>query len=239
MLSSSGQIFFSFYVFEMSIFGKLMKRRFQWYIGLPTFLLLFLLCVQSSKSCREGSLDDIVSDVDNDSNLVADIDPGSLIRIVRSELKRGKALGQDNTHKEILKKAIDPGFSIYLARAFTLSIKPAYTPYAWKIAVLCILIKSDKLLSQTTSYRSIYQFTSSSNEALRTGRRKRPEKHLEDSRFSSKYQSGFGKSKPTSNHLARLSQTVIESFNRGKNQEAAFLDTKKAMGNVWHSELRY
>ena len=31
-------------------------RRFQWYIGLPTFLLLFLLCVQSSKSCCEGSI---------------------------------------------------------------------------------------------------------------------------------------------------------------------------------------
>ena len=26
------------------------------YIGLPTFLLLFLLCVQSSKSCHEGSI---------------------------------------------------------------------------------------------------------------------------------------------------------------------------------------
>ena len=46
----------SFYAFEMLIFGKLMKRRFQWYIGLPTFLLLFLLCVQSSKSCCEGSI---------------------------------------------------------------------------------------------------------------------------------------------------------------------------------------
>ena len=46
----------SFYVFEMVIFRKLMKRRFQWYIGLPTFLLLFLLCVQSSKSCCKGSI---------------------------------------------------------------------------------------------------------------------------------------------------------------------------------------
>ena len=46
----------SFYVFEMWIFGKLMKRRFQRYIGLPFFLLQFLLCVQSFKSCREGSI---------------------------------------------------------------------------------------------------------------------------------------------------------------------------------------
>ena len=40
----------------MLIFGKLVKRRFQWYIGLPTFLLLYLLCVQSSKRYRKGSV---------------------------------------------------------------------------------------------------------------------------------------------------------------------------------------
>ena len=40
----------------MLIFGKLMKRRFQWYICLPTFLLPYLLCVQSSKSYRKGSV---------------------------------------------------------------------------------------------------------------------------------------------------------------------------------------
>ena len=57
MLSSGGKFFSSsFWVFEMLIFGKLMKRRFQWYIGLPTFFLLFLLCVQLSKNCREGSI---------------------------------------------------------------------------------------------------------------------------------------------------------------------------------------
>ena len=46
----------SFYVFEMLIFGKLMKTQFQRFIGLPAFYLLFLLCVQSSKSCRKGSV---------------------------------------------------------------------------------------------------------------------------------------------------------------------------------------
>ena len=57
ILSSGGQIFFSsIHVFEILIFGKLMQRRFLWYIGLPTFLLLFLLCVQSSKSYPKGSI---------------------------------------------------------------------------------------------------------------------------------------------------------------------------------------
>ena len=55
--------------------------------------------------------------------------------------------------------------------------------------------------------------------------------------LSSKYQSGFRKSKST-NHLFRLSQTIIKSFNRGKYVTVAFLDVEKAFDNVWHNGLR-
>ena len=42
------------------------------------------------------------------------------------------------------------------ARAFTISLKLGFIPpYVWKVAVLCMLIKPDKLPSQTTSYRPI------------------------------------------------------------------------------------
>ena len=42
--------------------------------------------------------------------------------------------------------------------------------------------------------------------------------------FFSKYQSGFRKSKSTSDHLFRLSQTIMES----EHVVAAFLDVEKA-----------
>ena len=42
------------------------------------------------------SLHDNVTDTDDNSDLVADVDPDTLIRIVRSELKNGKAPGIDN-----------------------------------------------------------------------------------------------------------------------------------------------
>ena len=64
-------------------------------------------------------------------------------------------------------------------------------------------------------------------------------KHLEDNGFFSKYQSGFRKSKSTNDHLFRLSQTIMESLNRGEHVIAAFLDVKKAFDNVWHNGLRY
>ena len=94
------------------------------------------------------SLHDNVTDTDDNSDLVADVDPDTLIRIVRSELKNGKPAGMDNIYNNILKKAIGTGFYKLLARAFTISLKLGYTPYVWKVAVLCMVIKPYKSPSQ-------------------------------------------------------------------------------------------
>ena len=80
------------------------------------------------------SLHDNVTDTDDNSDLVADVDPGTLIRIVRSELKNGKAPGIDNVYNDILKKAIGTGFYKLLARAFTISLKLGFIRYVWKVA---------------------------------------------------------------------------------------------------------
>ena len=44
---------------------------------------------------------------------------------------------------------------------------------------------------------------------------------LEDIRFINKYQSGFRQTKFTDDHLLRLSQSVMESFNRREHVVAA------------------
>ena len=67
---------------------------------------------------------------------------------------------------------------------------------------------------------------------------KRLRKHLEDNGFFGKYQSGFGKSKSTNDHLFRLSQTIMESFDRGEHVITDFLDVEKAFDSVWHNGLR-
>ena len=63
--------------------------------------------------------------------------------------------------------------------------------------------------------------------------------YLEDINFINKYQSGFKQNKSTDHHLFRLSQSVMESFNRGEHAVAAFLDVEKAFENVWHNGLTY
>ena len=54
-----------------------------------------------------------------------------------------------------------------------------------------------------------------------------------------KHQSGFRKAKSTDDHLFRLSQSIMESFNRGEHVVAAFLDVEKAFDNVWHNGFRF
>ena len=180
------------------------------------------------------SMHDIITDTDDDSDLVADVDPGTLIRIVRTELKNGKAPGIDNVYNIVLKKAVGTGFYRLLAQAFTISLKLGFIPYVWKVAVLCMLIKPDKPPSQTTSYRPI-SLLSAIMKLFERVIDKRLRKHLEDNSFFSKYQSGFRKSKSTNDHLFRLFQTIMESFNRGEHVIAAFLNVEKAFNNVWHN----
>ena len=63
--------------------------------------------------------------------------------------------------------------------------------------------------------------------------------HLEGTGFINKHQSGFRRAKSTDDHLFRMSQSIMESFNRGEHVVAAFLDVEKAFDNVWHNGLRY
>ena len=63
--------------------------------------------------------------------------------------------------------------------------------------------------------------------------------HLEHIGFINKHQSSFRKAKSTDDHLFRLSQCIMESFNRGEHVLAAFLDVGKAFDNVWHNGLRF
>ena len=63
--------------------------------------------------------------------------------------------------------------------------------------------------------------------------------HLEHIGFINKHQSGFRKATSIDDHLFRLSQSIMESFNRGEHVVAAFLDVEKAFDNVWHNGLRF
>ena len=175
--------------------------------------------------------------MDDDHDLVADIDSDNLIKIVKF-LKRGKAPGPDNIHNEVLRLGITTSLFHHLARLFTSSIQIGYIPTAWKLATLRMLLKPDKLSSLTTSYRPI-SLMSSIMKLFEWVIEQRLRSYLEGIGFINKYQPGFRQNKSTDDYLFRLSQSVMESFNRGEHIVAAIFDVEKAFDNIWHNGLRY
>ena len=94
-----------------------------------------------------------------------------------------------------------------------------------------MLLKPDKLPSLTTSYRPI-SFMSSILKLFEWVTEQRLHSYLEDIGFINKYQSGFRQAKSTDDHLVRLSQSIMESFNRREHVVVVFLDIEKAFDNV-------
>ena len=173
----------------------------------------------------------------NEHELVADVDAPALIKLVKF-LKRGKAPGPDTIPNEVLRLGTTTSLFHHLTKLFTSSIQLGYMPTTWKIATLCMLLKPDKLPSLTTSYRPI-GLISSIMKLFERVIEQRLRSHLEHIGFINKHQSGFRRAKSTDDHLFRLSQSIMESFNRGEHVVAAFLDVEKAFDNVWHNGLRY
>ena len=107
-----------------------------------------------------------------------------------------------------------------------------------ELATLRMLPKPDKLPSLTTSYRPI-SLISSIMKLFGRVIEQRLRSHLGHIGFINKHQSGFRKAKSTDDHHFRLSQSIMESFNRGEHVVAAILDVEKAFDNVWHNGLRF
>ena len=166
-----------------------------------------------------------------------DVNVQTLIKLVKF-LKRGKAQSPDTIHNALIRLGTTTSLFHNLARLFTSSIQLGYIPTEWKIATLRILLKPDKLPSLTTSYRPISLISSIMNLFKRVIEQ-RLRSHLEQVGFINKHQSGFRRAKSTDDHLSRLSQSIIESFNRGEHVVAAFLDVEKGFDNVWHNGLMY
>ena len=166
-----------------------------------------------------------------------DVDAQTLIKLVKF-FKRGKAPGPDTTHDEVLSPDTTASLFHHSAKLFTSSIQLDYIPAEWKIGTLRTLLKSDNLPSLTTSYRTI-SLISAIMKLFERVIEQRLHSHPEQIGFVNKYQSGFRRAKSTDDHLFRLSQSIIECFNRGEHVVAAFFDVEKAFDNVWHNGLRY
>ena len=111
------------------------------------------------------------------------------------------------------------------SEALTSSIQLGYIPTAWEIDTLHMLLKPDKLPS-FSSYRPI-SLISLIMKLFERVIEQRLRSHLEKIEFLNKDYSGFKRAKSSDDHLFRLSQSIMESLNRGEHVAAAFLTSKK------------
>ena len=166
-----------------------------------------------------------------------DVDVKILIKLVKF-LKRRKDPGPDTIHNEVFRLGTTTSLFHHLAKLFTFFIQLGYIPTTWKIATLHMLLEPDKVPSLTNSYRPI-SLISSIMKLFERVIEQRLCSHLEQTGFINKHQSGLKRAKSTNDRLFRLSQSIMESFNRGEHVVATFLDFEKAFDNVWHDGLRY
>ena len=145
--------------------------------------------------------DDYRFDVGNEHELVADVDAQTLIKLVKF---RGKAPDPDAIHNEVLRLGTTTSLFHHLARLFTHSIQLGYIPTTSKLATLRMLLKPDKPVTFTTSYRPI-SLISSIMKLFERVIEQRLRSHLEDIGFINNLQSGFRRAKSTDDHLFRLS----------------------------------
>ena len=164
----------------------------------------------------------------NEHELVEDVDTQTVV----------KALGPDTIHNEVLRPDTTTSLFHHLAKLFTSSIQLDNVPTAWKIATLCMLLKPDKLPSLTTSYRSI-SLISSVMKLFERVIEQRLRSHLEQIGFINKHQPGFGRAKSTDEHLFRLFQYIMESFNREEHVVATFLKKHLTTFGTMDSGIKY
>ena len=101
-----------------------------------------------------------------------------------------------------------------------------------------MLLKPDKLPSLTSGHRPI-SLVSSIMKLFERVIEQRLRSHLENIGFLNKHQSGFRRARSTDDHLFGLSQSIMESFNRGEHVVAAFLGIEQALDNIYHNGVRY
>ena len=138
---------------------------------------------------------------------MADAETQTFIKLVKF-LKRDKAPGPDNIHSEVLRLGTTTSLFDHLAKLFTSSIQLGYIPTAWKLATLHMLLKPDKPIILTTSYRPI-SLISSIMKLFKRAIEQRLRFHQEHVGFINKHQSGFRKAKSTDDHHFRLSQSIM------------------------------
>jgi hypothetical protein len=135
-------------------------------------------------------------------------------------------------------KQLSPVNRRSLLHLFNLFFVAGFSPNHWKTAIVVPLLKPGKPPNDVNSYRPI-SLTSCVAKVFERVIKFRLQSHLEHFNCIPKFQAGFRPGFSTFDHVVRLESHIKESFNKGQNTYAVFLDISKAYDSVWIPALLY
>ena len=151
------------------------------------------------------------------------------------KLKKRKAPGPDKLHNEMLIKLEKTGKQAIL-RLINHSWSTGVIPKIWKNAILLPILKKGKPVEDFNSYRPI-SITSCLGKLSERMINSRLTWWLETSGCLHPNQAGFRAGQRTEDQLFRLSQKVLDGFQKKQHTAAVFVDLKQAYDRVWRKGL--
>ena len=156
---------------------------------------------------------------------------------LKNESNKKKSPGYDLITVELLKKLPRKGI-ILLTEIFNAILRVRYFPIQWKHAIIIMIIKPGKNISEVSSYRpiSLLPHVSKIFEKLLL---KRIKSCIEFDEIIPFHQYGFRAQHSTSEQIHRIVNNIEKALEEKNVCTGVFLDVKQAFDKVWHHGLLY
>lgn len=152
-------------------------------------------------------------------------------------LRSRGAPGEDGITNKCLKNLPVNALNI-LTSIFNFSLKFNHIPYNYKNATIIMIPKPMKDGLNPSNYRPI-SLLNTLSKLLERIIMNRLQYWIKEQNLITPLQCGFVRHRQTSDHLLRITQNGLESFNRNEKMGAIFVDIEKAFDKVWHDGLLY
>ena len=195
-----------------------------------------------NKSSRKGTLDKGLQSVLKEKekeqmspSAFLDILTESELDTAIKKLKKRKSPGPDKVHNEMLINLGRKG-KLTLLKLYNKTWIEGHLPNRWKLATITPILKKGKKANDPKSYRPI-SLTSCVGKLCERILNTRLYWWLESSGLITQNQAGFRAKSRTEDQLFRLSQRIIDGFQKGEHTTAVFVDLQQAYDRVWKKGL--
>ena len=192
----------------------------------------------SKKSDLDRNLINLLKDKEKDlmtPSIFQDlITKGELDGAIR-KLKKKKSPGPDKIHNEMIQNLGDKA-KAHLLHLYNRTWTEGKLPKIWKLATINPVLKKGKIANTPKSYRPI-SLTSCISKLCERILNSRLYWWLESSGLICQNQAGFRAKGRTEDQLFRLTQRIIDGFQRGEQTTAVFVDLQQAYDRIWRKGL--